>query len=72
MSRFYYRVLRDFAAARILAALVASPERYKYIAGKVQSGELSNHAATEKNVTKAILMADQLIDGIKQRNTLDT
>lgn len=72
MSRFYYRVLRDFAAARILAALVASPERYKYIAEKVQSGELNNHAATEKNVTKAILMADQFIDGIRQRNTLDS
>jgi hypothetical protein len=72
MSRLYYRVLRDLAAMKILAALVASPERYRYIADKVQSGELSNHAATEKNVTKAILMADQLVDGIKQRNTLDS
>jgi hypothetical protein len=72
MSRLYYRVLRDLAAMKILAALVASTERYRYIADKVQSGELSNHAATEKNVTKAILMADQLVDGIKQRNTLDS
>lgn len=71
MRRLYYRVLRDIAATKVLAALVASPERYRYIAGKVQSGELSNHAATEKNVTKAILMADQLVEGIKQRNTLD-
>lgn len=72
MRRLYYRVLRDIAATKILAALVASPERYRYIAEKVASGELSNHAATEKNVTKAILMADQLVEGIKQRNTLDS
>jgi len=72
MRRLYYRVLRDIAAVKILAALVASPERYMYISDKVQSGELSNHAATEKNATKAILMADQLVKGIKQRNTLDS
>ena len=72
MSRIYYRLLRDFAAVRILAALVASPQRYEYIADKVRCGELSNDQATHKNVTKAIIMADQLIDGIKQRNTLDS
>lgn len=72
MSRIYYRLLRDIAAVRILAALVASPQRYDYISDKVRTGELSNEQATHKNVTKAIIMADQLIDGIKQRNTLDS
>lgn len=72
MKRFYYRILRDIAATRILAALVASPQRYEYIAEKVESGELTNCGATEKNVTKAIIMADQLIDGIKTRNSLSS
>lgn len=71
MRKLYYRILRDFTAARILAALVASPQRYEYIAGKITSGELTNRGATNKNVTKAILMADQLVVGIKERNTLD-
>lgn len=65
MKRLYYKLLRDFTAARILAALVASPERYKYIDGMVLSGKLSNHEATEKNINKALLMANQLVDEIK-------
>ena len=71
MRRLYYKILRDICAVKILAALVSSPGRYEYISEKVRNGELSNHAATEKNVTKAILMADQLVEGIKQRNTID-
>lgn len=71
MKKLYYRILRDFTAAKLLAALIANPERYKYIAEKVRSGELSNNAATEKNVTKAIIMADQFVDGIT-RNTFDS
>lgn len=71
VKKLYYRILRDFTAAKILAALVSSPQRYQYIAEKVESGELSNKAATHKNVTKAILMADQLVDGIKERNLQD-
>lgn len=68
MRKLYYKLLRDFTSAKILAALVASPERYQYIAEKVESGEITNRAATQKNVTKAILMAEQLIDGIKERD----
>lgn len=71
MKNIYYKIIRDIAAVKILSALVSSPERYKYIASKVESGELTNRTATEKNVTKAILMADQLIDGLKQRSDLD-
>jgi len=70
MKRIYYRIMRDITAAKILAALIASPERYQYIAEKVTNGELTNHAATEKNVNKAILMADQLINGLKKRNSV--
>lgn len=71
MKKLYYRLLRDFTAVKILSSLVASPERYKYIAEKINSGELNNKSATDKNITKAIVMADQFIDGLKQRNTLD-
>lgn len=66
MRRFYYKLLRDFAAVKILAALVASPERYKYISAKVTSGELTNREATAKNINKAMLMANQLVDEIRE------
>lgn len=72
MKKLYYILLRDFAAVKVLAALVASPQRYEYIARKVEDGELTNRSATEKNVNKAILMANQLINGIQKRNTLDS
>lgn len=35
MRKLYYKILRDFTAAKILAALIASPERHKYIAKKL-------------------------------------
>jgi len=70
-KRIYYRLLRDYTASKVLAALIASPERYKYISDKVSSGELSNNAATVKNVTKAILMADQLVTGLQERNSIE-
>lgn len=72
MKRFYYRILRDIAATRILAALVASPQRYAYIDEKVENGELTNYQATDKNIVKSIKMADQLIDGIQAKNRLDS
>lgn len=71
MKKLYYRILRDIAAMKILSSLVASPQRYEYIAGKVASGELTNRAATEKNITKAILMADQFVDGIKAKASME-
>jgi hypothetical protein len=70
MKKLYFKILRDFAAVKMLAALVASSERHQYISSKIENGELNNHTATKKNVTKAILMADQLIDGIKERNSM--
>jgi len=71
MKRLYYKLLRNYTAAKLLAALIANPERYKYIAKLVESGEINNNQATQKNITKAIIMADQFIDGIKQRNNID-
>lgn len=71
MKKLYYRLLRDITAMKILAALVASPQRYEYIAGLVAMGKLNNRGATDKNVCKAIVMADQFIEVIKERNSLD-
>lgn len=48
MKKLYFRIMRDVAAVKILAALVASPERYNYIAKKIESGELDNNTATRK------------------------
>jgi len=69
MKKLYLRILRDFTAARILSALVASPERYKYIAKKIKSGELDNKTAPEKNVNKSILMAEAFIEAIDNKKT---
>jgi len=59
------------AAVKILAALVASPQRYAYIENQIELGKLNNFGATEKNVTKSIMMADQLVKGLKAKNKLD-
>lgn len=67
MKKLYYKLLRDFAAVRILAALVASPGRHAYIEAQVVAGDLSNEEATAKNVHKARLMADQLVRDLKNR-----
>lgn len=48
-------------ASDILCALIANPQRYDYIAAKVASGELSQAEATNKNVHKALLIADALL-----------
>lgn len=68
MKKLYYRILRDYTASKILASLIASPQRYDYIAQKVKSGELSNDEATQKNINKSMIMANQLIDSIKSSN----
>lgn len=53
---------RNELAAKFLAALLANPERYKYIADKVERGELDQEQATEKNINKAFKLADQFIE----------
>ena len=65
MRKLYYRILRDIAAIKIMASLVANPERYKYIAEKIDKGELDNHSATVKNVNKSIIIADRLIGELR-------
>ena len=44
-----------------LAALLANPKRYKYIAGEIEAARLSQDQATDKNIDKAHKMATQLI-----------
>jgi hypothetical protein len=53
---------RDKLASELFVALIANPERYKYIANKVESGQLDNDAATAKNINKAYKLADQFIE----------
>lgn len=59
---------RLFVATFILQGLMANPERYKYIADKVESSEFSQIAATAKNVHKAVLIADALIDELNKKS----
>lgn len=42
----------------ILHALLSNPERYKYIAGLVESGKITQEEATAKNINKARKIAD--------------
>lgn len=57
----------EVGAMLILNGLMANPERYKYIAAKVEAGELTNEQATAKNVNKAIVMAEAMYDEIEKR-----
>lgn len=52
---------RDKIALEILCALISNPERYKYIASQVESGELTQEDANKKNVNKAFKIADSFI-----------
>ncbi len=70
-KRLYYRLLRDITAMKLLGSLVANPECHKHTAHLVECGQLSKKSARDKDVTEAIVMADQFIAGIKSRNTLD-
>ena len=53
---------RDKLAANLFVALIANPERYKYIAKMIEDGKLDNNTATEKNINKAFKLADQFIE----------
>lgn len=65
-KNIYYKIIRDIAIVKFMAALISSPERYKYISEQVSSGKLTNKEATEKNINKAIIMAEQIVDEIKK------
>ncbi len=53
---------RQKAAFQIYCALVSNSARYTYISEKVESGELTQSQATEKNINKSFIMADQFIN----------
>ncbi|WP_196160872.1 hypothetical protein [Reinekea sp. G2M2-21] len=67
-KKIYYRILRDYTAVKVLAALVSSPQRYEYVAKKVELCELSNEQATEKNINKSIRMANQFVDDLMKNH----
>lgn len=56
---------REYMATMILQGLMANPERYKYIADLMNTDKrnsvISQELATQKNVHKAVLIADALI-----------
>lgn len=64
--KIYYRILRDFTAAKVLAGLIANPERYRYIAEKVANLELSQYEADQKHVSKAILIAEHFVSEVRK------
>ncbi|MDR2652816.1 MAG: hypothetical protein LBC68_10990 [Prevotellaceae bacterium] len=52
---------RNKLAKEILLALLQNPERYKYIASLVESKKISQEDANEKNIRKALKIADTFI-----------
>jgi RecJ-like exonuclease len=52
---------RLYLAGMAMQGLLANPERYKYIAGLVDSGKLTQEEATAKNIRKAFYFADELL-----------
>lgn len=56
-------------AANLFVALIANPERYKYISEKVSSGQLNNDDATAKNINKAFKLADQFIESARKKSS---
>jgi hypothetical protein len=52
---------REYFAGLFMQALIANPERYKYIAERVQNG-MPQKEASEKNAHKAVLLADALLE----------
>ncbi|MDI9333717.1 MAG: hypothetical protein QM533_05015 [Cytophagales bacterium] len=50
----------EYLAGCALQGLMANPERYKYIAGLVDTKKLSQAAATKKNAEKALMIAKEL------------
>jgi hypothetical protein len=53
--------LHDYASLSILQGLMANPDRYRYIARMVESGEITQEEATLKNIQKANRIADAWI-----------
>lgn len=49
-------------AKRIYVALLANPERYKYMASLYESGEYAHDELNEKNANKAYLLAETFIN----------
>ena len=49
-------------AQDIFLTLLANPERYKYIAGLVESGKITQEEANLKNVHKAYKLAESFIN----------
>ena len=54
--------LRDWFAGMALQGLMANPERYKYIAELLELTTLTQDEATEKNVNKAYMIADAMLE----------
>lgn len=54
----------QFLSALFLAALLANPARYEYIADCVRSEEVDQDEATLKNIRKAHKMAKQFMEEI--------
>jgi hypothetical protein len=61
-----FAIDRNKLASDLFVALIANPERYKYITEKVESGQLGNNEATAKNINKAFKLADQFIEQAKR------
>lgn len=57
--KIYYRILRDFTAAKILAGLVVDSERYEL---KYEF----EHESIQKDIDAAILIAEHFVSEVKK------
>ena len=53
---------REYFAGLFMQALIANPERYKYIEHKMSLGDINQKGASAKNAHKAVLLADALLE----------
>lgn len=54
--------LRTVISVEMMKALISNPARYKYIANLISRREITQAEATRKNTSKAVKLADALIE----------
>jgi hypothetical protein len=57
---------REYFAGQFMAALLANPARYAYIARLVDEDGMTNEEANVKNAHKAVKLADALIAALNK------
>ena len=61
----YLLTKREYIATKLLSALLENPARYEYVSKLVKEG-MTNEQATDKNINKAIIMTDRLLEKLNE------